>query len=355
MVYFRVDANEKIASGHVMRCLSIARALKKQGEESCFLTADAYALPMLKEQGFPCICLDSVWDRPETELEALLSVIRENQVRLLFLDSYYVTPDYLRILHKETRLAYLDDLNRFPYEVDILINYLNHYHKSDYSWVCKNTKLLLGSSFAPLREEFIQRERCVKEQVTHVLITTGGGDTYHAAEQYLKAALGEKRLNGLQFFVVAGRFHPSVERLLQLEEENPEVHVCEKVKNMAELMLQCEIGISAGGTTLYELCACCLPAVCFGFADNQLGEIEEFGKQGVFLNVGDIRKNQETAIREMIEKTVLLREDRELREACMKKMKTVTDGNGAERIARELLKFRPEQSVSAGQQCPSSA
>lgn len=343
MIYFRVDANEKIASGHMMRCLSIAHALKKKGEESCFLTADFYARPMLEQQGFPYICLNSEWNQPESELEALISVIREKRVRLLVLDTYYVTPDYFKRLHKETRLAYLDDLNHFLYETDILINYLNYYEKFNYPENYKNTRLLLGCQYAPLREEFMNQERAVPKEVTHVLLTTGGGDEYHVAEHYLEEALSDKRLARLQFYVVAGRFHPSVERLRQLEAENQTVHICQNVTNMAELMRHCEIGISAGGTTLYELCACRLPSLCFGFADNQLEGIEAFGKQGVFLNLGDIRKDQKKSIKEMVEKTVLLCESEELRASFTEKMKAVTDGRGAERIADVFLEERRKE------------
>lgn len=55
-------------------------------------------------------------------------------------------------------------------------------------------------------------------------------------------------------------------------------------------MRKSDFAISAGGTTLYELCACKVPAVCFSFADNQAGFTKEMGKQGIMCDAGDARE-----------------------------------------------------------------
>ena len=51
MIWIRADANEEIGSGHIMRCLSIAAALKEREEEVCFLIADDGAVRLLREKG----------------------------------------------------------------------------------------------------------------------------------------------------------------------------------------------------------------------------------------------------------------------------------------------------------------
>ncbi|NLV76359.1 MAG: UDP-2,4-diacetamido-2,4,6-trideoxy-beta-L-altropyranose hydrolase, partial [Tissierellia bacterium] len=42
------------------------------------------------------------------------------------------------------------------------------------------------------------------------------------------------------------------------------------VKNMKNLMINNDLAISAGGNTLYELCACGIPTIAIIIADNQL-------------------------------------------------------------------------------------
>ena len=51
MLYIRTDMNDVIASGHVMRCLSVADAAKRGGEDTVFLLADNQAVPLLEKRG----------------------------------------------------------------------------------------------------------------------------------------------------------------------------------------------------------------------------------------------------------------------------------------------------------------
>ena len=48
MLYIRTDMNEQIATGHIMRCISIADALTVAGEAVTFILADEQAVDLLK-------------------------------------------------------------------------------------------------------------------------------------------------------------------------------------------------------------------------------------------------------------------------------------------------------------------
>lgn len=49
MLYIRTDMNEQIATGHIMRCISIADALTVAGEAVTFILADEQAVDLLKQ------------------------------------------------------------------------------------------------------------------------------------------------------------------------------------------------------------------------------------------------------------------------------------------------------------------
>lgn len=68
------------------------------------------------------------------------------------------------------------------------------------------------------------------------------------------------------------------------------------VKDMAGLMTACQLAVTAGGTTIYELSVLGVPFVCFSYAENQEGLTEWLGKQEIAGYAGNgitHRKRQE--------------------------------------------------------------
>ena len=60
MIGIRVDANNEVATGHVMRCLSIAYGMRKDGLDCVFITTDENAKQIVSSNGFEVICLNSL-------------------------------------------------------------------------------------------------------------------------------------------------------------------------------------------------------------------------------------------------------------------------------------------------------
>ena len=132
-IYIRADMNEVIATGHVMRCLSIADAAKEQGKEAVFIVADEKPIEILKKRGYEAIVLHTLWNNMDKELEVLLPLIKEKNIKKLLVDSYQVTKNYLQSLEEVTEVFYLDDLDAFEYPVSNVICYANYYSKLSYS------------------------------------------------------------------------------------------------------------------------------------------------------------------------------------------------------------------------------
>lgn len=49
-IYFRTDGNSEIATGHLMRCLAIARACARMGAAVAFIVSDEESLSLLRER-----------------------------------------------------------------------------------------------------------------------------------------------------------------------------------------------------------------------------------------------------------------------------------------------------------------
>lgn len=342
MYYIRADANEKIGTGHVMRCLSIAEEFRRHGESVTFITADEHSREMIEEQGFSIICLNSMWNDLEKEISSLIQMIKKQEISSLLIDSYFVTEVYLKEIRKYTKITYIDDINQFIYPVDLLVNY-NIYageleYEKRYRKAGLDTKFLLGCRYVPLREEFRCINRKISEIVSRVLITSGGTDPCDAVGGILET-FAEKQWFGItEFHVILGRFNKNREKLEKRWGDYENVVLLCNIKNMAEQMVQCDIAVTAGGVTTYELCAAGIPSVMYTLADNQLDIANTVSRLGIIPWVGDIRGNRRKCLEAIGERVEQFRDSLAMRQEFSRRMQELVDGKGCARFAGVLCR-----------------
>ncbi len=333
MLYIRTDMNDFIATGHVMRCLAIADAAAELGEDTVFLLADRQAVGLIGDRGYRSIVLHTQWNHMDAEMDVLKSVIRKQKIQMLLVDSYMVTPAYLRVLSELTSVAYLDDLNAFDYPVQTIICYANYWKKFGYKERYEQTKLLLGPKYVPLRRAYANAGfRKIRRRADNILILSGGTDNFGFIERMLHII---SKMEYRNIEVICGAFYVEYDRLCRKFGQYSNIHIYKNVTDMENYMLRADIAVSAGGTSLYELCACGTPTISYAVADNQLANVEQFQKDRLIDYVGDIRN---TDIFEKVE--LLLCEygnNYQLRQKRSEKMQKLVDGKGAERIAREFM------------------
>lgn len=342
MIAFRVDANEHIAMGHLMRCIAIANGFRKKGERVLFILAEEKETMRLKQQGIPYIVLHSNWNELEQELLILREKLREYAITKLIVDSYQATTSYLESVNQWVKVIYMDDMSKDTYPVAGVIHYSNWPWDTTYAkrYENLNTVCMVGMKYIPLREEFYPVDKeCSKK---NVLVTTGGTDQYNVAGNLLKYIKRKKEdsneFDEVQFFVVSGSMNKHKAILEKLADENSWITLYENANNMGELMRSSYLAVSAGGTTLYELCACKVPTISFSFADNQEGFTEEMGQQGILYYAGDVRK-QECLIEIIYDKLIELWNDEKLCEKYREKMGQLVDGKGVERIVDRIMEL----------------
>ena len=330
MVLIRADANEHIGTGHVMRCLSVARAFSLLGKEVKFIAADYRSGRLIRDNGFGYVCLESDWVQLEDELPSITKVIAEERPELLLIDSYYVTEKYFHDLSATVKTAYVDDLNKECWDVDWLINYNIFADVYDYSqYADTRTKLILGPNYIPLRDEFKKRPpHEIREKVRDVLVSAGGSDPEQMTEKLIKEVCPNHK--DVTFHFVVGSLNPRINEIKKYEGGNIILHINER--NMSGLMQSCDIAISASGSTLYELCACGTPMITFTLADNQLAAAKQFKTNGIAVYAGDSRNNR-SLCKEIDTYLRGLMKNEDERRLFSGKMQKLVDGYGAEKIA----------------------
>ena len=368
MVLIRADGNQQVGVGHVMRCLSIADAFKEKNEEVIFATADDNMKETIESRGYLCVCINSDYKDlcSDYRCDKYLELIQG--ANIILVDSYFADEEYYRELRSviessktiddnsdllkkiSARIVCMDDLCEKAVPVDILINYNIYADKKKYDdlYGCSNyemPELILGPEYAPLRKEFSEGKSIeVRDKVSDILILTGGSDSLHIAKKIYNNLL-EKDLaafRDIRFHFVIGAMSQDYDELKKRADEYNKAHnssagqimLHRNVINVCDLMRECDLAVSAAGSTLYELCACGVPTITYVLADNQIQGEKEFTKEGIMSSLGDAR-NDDFSLRLIKELEDLISNVTERNELSRRALK-MCDGLGAFRIVDRL-------------------
>lgn len=176
----RTDASISIGTGHVMRCLTLARHLSRHGYVIVFVCVDypGHMAKQIEAEGFGCRVL-AVEDAIDPF--AFQSVIPWGKSDLLIVDHYQIDAQWeLAVKHRFNCTMAIDDLADRTHHVDLLLDQNLGRELGDYQdRLPKFTQFLIGPEFALLRDEFaLYREQslsCRKSpSLRRVLISMGG-------------------------------------------------------------------------------------------------------------------------------------------------------------------------------------
>ena len=385
-IAIRVDANEIVATGHIMRCRTIAASLKQMGCAVVFVSADNNILPYIGDD-YEVQVLGSNWRMMEREVPALLTLLREEEIKTLLVDSYQVTVPYFEMLRiGGIRVMYMDDMLKDVYPVKAIVNYSPGATELGYEekYADDMPMLLLGTKYIPLREQFWKRRAFAAgmteeqkeerygtdgellmnidlvageneeasagahraygfdEGINNIFLTTGGADSRGLSEVLIAAILSEPELgfkdkDKKKIHVLAGRYY-RVSDMVQRYIEDGYVILHQNVDNVADIMGCCDVAITPAGTTLYELCAVGVPSVSYVFAENMEPDALYFEKKKLIPYAGDFRNDENLVIVNIL---TTLRKYSEMgidkRAEVGERLKMVIDGQGADRIAEALM------------------
>lgn len=346
-VGFRVEGGGNIGMGHIMRCLSLAREFIRQGCDVFFISCMSEARSVIENCGIKLVegqkliylSNSDVSTLPTSELEKEASIVRnimyEYDTDILILDSYNVNAVYMKLLKEQIRhLVYIDDINRFINPADILINGNSTGNFMNYSKL-QGQKLLLGTDFNLIREEFKNLPpKTIGTQIKNIMLTSGGSDPYNCSQNILNMVIDYTVGEGIYVHVVVGKSFPFEKNLDAFSEKYKNVILHKNVKEMSEIMKLCDLAVSAGGSTLYELCACGVPTLSFILADNQEFLVQKMEELEYVKSLGWYDKIDRN---ELLQYLAFLNKEVEYRKTLSRKIQSLVDGNGTERVVKNIL------------------
>ncbi|MGZ9710865.1 UDP-2,4-diacetamido-2,4,6-trideoxy-beta-L-altropyranose hydrolase [Glaciimonas sp. GNP009] len=289
-IAIRVDASSQIGTGHFMRCLTLADALKQRGAKIRFVSRHmpAHLRDMLAVKGHEFAPLTSNpgeetadglshahWLGTSQAQDATASIhaLSDQTWDWLLVDHYALDTCWETALRTTARrIMVIDDIADRQHDCDVLLDQ-NFYADMDIRYLGKvppDCQLLLGPRYVLLRDEFRQLREQVKPRtgpVKRVLVFFGGVDAENYTALAIEALASIARYN-LQVDVVIGAQHPArTEIKAACARHGYFCHV--QIPNMAELMAQADLAIGAGGTATWERCCLGLPTLTLSVARNQ--------------------------------------------------------------------------------------
>lgn len=339
-VLIRADASVSIGAGHIMRCATLADALRHSGAEVIFACRP---LPgnlndWLRQRGF------TVWEWPiEDNEEAEAPAMPSNQPPFdwLIVDHYGLDARWeARMRRHAKQILVIDDLADRSHDCDWLLDQ-NDFAASPDRYgkrVPNHCRFLLGPQYALLRPDFSHwRQKLLGTQarqkalVNHLLVFFGGTDP---TGETLKTLLAIRGMAGLQkITVVVGSGNPKQHDIQALCADMPNIRYLCQAENMAELMAEADIAIGAGGTATWERLCLGLPSIVMAVADNQREISRQVAEHGAHLYLGESQAITEVAIRDALTDLCV---DHTLRKRLAEKAFAVMDGLGVQRVAEAL-------------------
>lgn len=276
-VAVRADASVAIGTGHVMRCLTLARALAGRGAEVSFLSREVpgHCLDLVRRAGFEAIALPGgePFD-PERDAAETARALRGGCDWLL-IDHYGLDHRFEGRLRREVPgIMAVDDLADRRHDCDILLdqNLFDDMYERYQGLTPAECRLFLGPRYALLRDEFIEARRTAAGrggEVKRLLLFFGGSDPTNETEKALEA-LGRIGRTDIAADVVVGSSNPLGDRIREICAAMPQTNFLRQVSNMSCLMARADLSLGAGGSTTWERCFLGLPSLLVAVAENQL-------------------------------------------------------------------------------------
>jgi UDP-2,4-diacetamido-2,4,6-trideoxy-beta-L-altropyranose hydrolase len=355
-IAFRTDASLQMGSGHVMRCLTLADALRTKGAQCHFVSRahPGHLIEVIRHRGHMvhsllapaqqtqaaiksgpthAAWLGSNWEADALETTAVLASLQPDW---LVVDHYALDQQWEAVQqHHYKKLLVIDDLADRPHLCHLLLDQNLGRQPQDYAdLIPAHCQVFTGPQYALLRPEFaalrpysLQR-RQAQTRIGRLLITMGGVDHDNATGQVLQTLKACVLPADCRITVIMGLTAPWLHNVRELAVQmHWPTEVVVNVNDMAQHMADSDLAIGAAGSTSWERCCLGLPTLIAVLAENQqpgAQAMEAAHAARLIGAVGDIAAQLPLAVAELIEPA--------RRSRMSLAASAVTDGRGIDRV-----------------------
>lgn len=325
----RADASQKMGTGHIMRCLTLARTLKKRGHEPVLVINDhkiSWLADEIRRSGVPTLRV------PEKQLD--IELLLEQKSDIVIVDSYWIEPLEISALNTVVPVVAIVDGDTRGIECSL---YVDQNLGAEKLWAGRlEGRILAGSRYSLIRDEITKLHRPLGSyyfpQRPSVLIFAGGTDATGIVPSLL-AEVDSIEAN-FTLTVVSGESN--------IENSRDLIHTATfygATTEFGALLNNADIVVAAAGTSSWEICTIGIPSVFLAVVENQTQAISAIESKHCGAVV-DLTMDAGVDIPKISEKLFALLTDQNLRETYVRNCSLHFDGMGSIRVSESIESLR---------------
>lgn len=323
------EANERVASGHLMECLVCRQYLKQMDVEADLLVnGDMSAALKERIEGRYFTYQSDI----QKEIAFFINFIINNKYSKILFNLRKIENDFLHQIRtvNKRKIICIDEFGNRKLEADIIVNPMidERYWKYD-----TKAKLYCGAEYLMLPielQEFRKKTKNIDTKIGKVTVSMGGvdiGDTTLRLAEWLPLLDDELEIN-----LVLGGAYQKEKKLRKLIADNNKIRVFYNISYLSRLFFESDLAFCAGGNTLHELAIMGIPTIVVPSMPHEIQNGKAFEHEG-FSFCGSIAEQfsyQELA--DLYDRIKI----KKVREDMCDAGKRLVDGRGYDRIYRIL-------------------
>tara|TARA_Y100000385_G_scaffold291823_1_gene372761 strand:- start:10938 stop:12362 length:1425 start_codon:yes stop_codon:yes gene_type:complete len=297
-IVFRVDANQEIGFGHLVRCISISETLTDV-TKVVYSTEDLH--DFIEGQNDAHLTFNHL-----TDSHRFIDAIKSDDI--VILDGYQFDTSYHNMVRSTgAKLMVIDDLANQPIHSDVIVNPNPLIESSNYQ-TSVSTQFCIGLNYALLRSPFIElaQEKEKTKTKNSLLICFGGSDPLNKTEIVVNAALN----SSIEFSEINIVLGPGYKNQLQINElaegtNRAQVHIAIDASEMAALMARNEYAIIPCSSIFLEALTADMKILSGYYVDNQKYVYDYYLKNNWFADAKSFTETDiKTALPELTKRSI---------------------------------------------------
>lgn len=355
-IAIRADASADIGSGHVMRCLTLAEALREKNVQTLFISREhpGNLNDLIEMRGFPVkrllpaempssssSLLHASWLGADerTDAEQTIEALKQwGSVDWLVVDHYALDAAWETSMRDHVnKIMVIDDLADRAHDCDMLLdqNLVAQFRSRYSNKVPEHCAMLLGPEYAllnPVYADLHQRVFPRVGKIQRILIFFGGSSQAKLTGRALSAFLQLGRAD-IEVDVVLAGDDPDAQFIRDQAHGHPNIHLHGHLPTLARLMAKADLAIGGGGATSWERLCLGLPSLVVTLAENQGPIAEELSRRALVRWLGHHNEVHESVFRQALEELLQQGLDQFWSMRCLE----VLDGDGVRRVSAAVM------------------